>query len=80
MRRLDFLNTILMQVPKTVNLNVTKFDRNTTYLYQNNKTVLDFILSAGWKTPPPPTQASTSTTVRQHLFKSLEKINFLVQK
>ena len=40
-----------MQVPKIVNFNVENFDRNTTYLYQNNKTVLDFILSAGWKTP-----------------------------
>ena len=36
--RLDFLNTILMQVPKIGNLNVTKFHRNTTYLSQNNKT------------------------------------------
>ena len=49
-----------MQVPKIVNLNVTKFDRNTTNLYQNNKTILDFILSAGWKTPP--TEAITSMT------------------
>ena len=51
-----------MQVPKIVNFNVENFDRNTTYLYQNNKTVLDFILSAGWKTPRPPTEESTSMT------------------
>ena len=49
-----------MQIPKITNINVTKFDRNTEYLYQNNKTVLDFILSAGWRTQR--TEESTSTT------------------
>ena len=52
--RLDFLNTILMQVPKIVNMNVTKFDRNT-----------NFILSARWKLTEmqaeSTTEVSTST-------------------
>ena len=38
-----------MQVPKIVDLRLTKIDRNTKYLNNINKTVLDFILSAGWK-------------------------------
>ena len=41
-KRLDFLNNILLQVPKTANLNVTYFNKDTKYLYQNNKSVLDF--------------------------------------
>ena len=49
--RVDFLNGILMQVPKIVDVNCTRFDRHTQYFYKNNKTVLDFILSAGWRTP-----------------------------
>ena len=48
--RLNFLNNILLQVPKIVSLTVTKFDRNTKFLYNRNLSVLDFILSAGWKT------------------------------
>ena len=40
-----------MQVPKIVDVNCTRFDRHTQYFYKNNKTVLDFILSAGWRTP-----------------------------
>ena len=49
--RLDFLNTILIQVPKIVQLSSTKFDRNTKFLYKEcrNLTVLDFILNTGWK-------------------------------
>ena len=49
--RLDFLNNILLQVPKIVNIDCTKFDRNTTFLYkeQRQQTILDYILSAGWK-------------------------------
>ena len=41
-KKLDFLNNILLQVPKIVNLNVTHFNKDTKYLYQNNKSVLDF--------------------------------------
>ena len=41
-KRLDFLNNILLQVPNIVNLNVTHFNKDTKYLYQNNKSVLDF--------------------------------------
>ena len=49
--RLDFLNNILLQVPKIVNIDCTKFDRNTTFLYKENRqqTILDFALSAGWR-------------------------------
>ena len=34
-----------------VNLNCTKFDRNTDFLYKEQRelSILDFILSAGWK-------------------------------
>ena len=44
--RLDFLNNILLQVPKIVNIDCTK---NTNLLYREDRqqTVLDFILSAG---------------------------------
>ena len=44
--RLDFLNNILLQVPKIVNIDCTK---NTNFLYREDRqqTVLDFILSAG---------------------------------
>ena len=43
--RLDFLNNILLQVPKIVNIDCTK---NTNFLYREDRqqTVLDFILSA----------------------------------
>ena len=47
--RLDFLNNILLQVPKIVNIDCTKFDRNTTFLDKEQQTILDYILSAGWK-------------------------------
>ena len=49
--RLDFLNNILLQVTKIVNIDCTKFNRNTTFLYKENKqqTILDFALSAGWR-------------------------------
>ena len=47
-KRLDFLNNILIQVPKIVSLTTTKFERNTNFLYKENRnlSVLDFILSA----------------------------------
>ena len=35
--RLDFLNNILLQVPKIVNIDCTKFDRNTTFLYKEQR-------------------------------------------
>ena len=49
--RLDFLNNILLQVPKIVNIDCIRFDRNTNSLYREDRqqTVLDFILSAEWK-------------------------------
>ena len=49
--RLNFLNNILLQAPKIVSLNCTKFDRNTKFLYKENRhlSVLNFILSARWK-------------------------------
>ena len=49
--RLEFLNNILLQKPKIVSLDCTKFDRNTQFLYrkQRHKSILDFILCKGWK-------------------------------
>ena len=49
--RLDFLNNILLQKPKIVNTDCTKFDRHTTFLYkeQRQQSILDFTLSSGWK-------------------------------
>ena len=49
--RLDFLNNVFLQKPKIVNLNCTKFDRNTDFLYKEQRklSILDFILSAGWR-------------------------------
>ena len=43
--RLSFLNDILLQAPKIVSLNTTKFDRNTQFLYKENGhlSVLGFI-------------------------------------
>ena len=48
---LDFLNTILLQKPKVVSVDCAKFDRNLLFLYkeQRQKSILDFILCAGWK-------------------------------
>ena len=50
--RINFLNNILEQVPKIVNINCNKFDRNTNFLYRKEReqqNILDFILSAKWK-------------------------------
>ena len=59
--RLNFLNGILLQVPKIVPLFTTRLDRNTKFLYkEKHLTVLDFILSAGWKKDN--TAESTPTT------------------
>ena len=45
--RIDFLNNILEQVPKIVNIDCIKFDRNTKFLYREDRqqNILDFILS-----------------------------------
>ena len=49
--RLDFLNDILLQVPKIVCVDCTKFDKNAKFLYKERRQIhiLDFILSAGWR-------------------------------
>ena len=50
--RINFLNNTLEQVPKIVNINCNKFDRNTNFLYRKEReqqNILDFILSAKWK-------------------------------
>ena len=49
--RLNFLNSILLQWPKIVSVDCTKFDWNTLFLNkeQRQKSVSDFILCAGWK-------------------------------
>ena len=62
--RLDFLNNILLQVPKIVNIDCTKFDRNTNFLYREDRqqTVLDFILSAGWRKNTPTMENSKETS------------------
>ena len=62
--RMDFLNNILEQVPKIVNVDCTKFDRNTKFLYREERqqNILDFILSQGWRTSTPTTDNSTETS------------------
>ena len=49
--RIDFLNNILEQVPKIVNANCKKIDRNTKFMYQEelHQNISDFILGAEWK-------------------------------
>ena len=50
--RINFLNNILEQVPKIVNMDCVKFDRNTNFLYKEEGeqlNILDFILSRQWK-------------------------------
>ena len=49
-------------IVKIVNVNVTEFDRKTTYLYQKNITILDFILSAGWKSTEMQAEATTEVS------------------
>ena len=45
--RINFLSNILEQVPKIVNIDCIKFDRNTKFLYREERqqNILDFILS-----------------------------------
>ena len=49
--RIDVLNNILDQVPKIVNTDCVKFDRNTEYFYRKERdsSILDFILKQRWK-------------------------------
>ena len=49
--RLDVLDNILKQVPKITALSSQKFDRNTKFLYKEkiNRSILDYILEAGWR-------------------------------
>ena len=50
--RIYFLNNILGQVPKIVNVDCAKFDRNTKFLYRDEGeqlNILYFILSTQWK-------------------------------
>ena len=39
--RIDFLNNILDQVPKIVDINCTKFDRNTKFLYKKETNTME---------------------------------------
>ena len=58
--RIDFLNNILDEVPKIVDINCIKFDRNTEYLYKKERdtNILDFILKQRWKKNIPMTDVS----------------------
>lgn len=64
--RLDFLNNILLQKPKIVDLNCIKFDRNTEFLYKEQRqlSILDFILSAGWKEKNTENSLTTDSSVK----------------
>ena len=88
--RLDFLNNILLQKPKIVNVDCTRYDRNTTFLYkeQRQQSILDFMLSSGWKSKAESTSTMESfkatysewagqDVVRLTLFKNLVKIECL---
>ena len=39
--RIDFLNNILDQVPKIVDINCTKFDRNMKFLYKKETNTME---------------------------------------
>ena len=62
--RIDFLNNILEQVPKIVNIECSKFDRNTKFLYREelHQNILDFILGAEWKKNIPTMDNSMETS------------------
>ena len=62
--RINFLNNILEQVPKIINIDCAKFDRNTKFLYREERqqNILDFILNQGWRTSTPTTENSTKTS------------------
>ena len=61
---MNFLNNILEQVPKIVNVDCTKFDRNTKVLYREERqqNILDFILSQEWRRSTPTMDNSTETS------------------
>ena len=63
--RINFLNNILQQVPKIVNVDCTKFDRNTNFLCKKEgeqQTIIEFILSAQWKKNTPTIENSMETS------------------
>ena len=62
--RINFLNNILEQVPKIVNVDCTKFDRKTNFLYKEERkqNILHFILNQGWRTSTPTMDNSTETS------------------
>ena len=62
--RINFLNNILEQVPKIVNIDCIKFDRNTKLLYREERqqNILDFILSQVWRTSTFTMDNSTETS------------------
>ena len=62
--RIDFLNNILEEVPKIVNVECSKFDRNTKFLYREElqQNILDFILGAEWKKNIPTMDSSMETS------------------
>ena len=62
--RLNVLNGILIQVPKIVDLSCKNFNRSTKFLSreERNKTVLDFLLSEGWRTNTATTESSMETS------------------
>ena len=53
--KINFLNNILEQVPKIVNIDCTKFDKNTNFCIEKKKqpNIFDFILCGGWRTSTP---------------------------
>ena len=86
-QRIDFLN-ILEQVTNIVNIECSKFDRNTKFLYREelHHNILHFNLVAEWKKNIPTMNNSMETSqwqlelgvVKPLLSKDLAKTNFLV--
>ena len=62
--RIDYLNNILDQVPKIVNINSDKFDTNTNFLYKEERqqNMLEYTLREGWKTSTPTMENSMETS------------------
>ena len=62
--RINFLNNILEQIPKTVHVDCAKFDRNTKFLCRDElqQNILDFISGAEWKKNIPTTDSSMETS------------------
>ena len=61
--KIDFLNNISELVAKIANIDCIKFDRNTKFLYREERQqkILDFILSQGWRTSTSTMGNSTGT-------------------